>query len=570
MEKERIEKNYLSSASAVDSILNEIRINRLAIPGLSDTILGGLAYLYDTHVFNAAEHSGSSHDYLVSTRQAIRFLPRFAAGLRWFLGKYIVRERHLQGSWPAYIHLLVNDKKTHAFPLIVVTDFNLMSTVSTAYPLLLFEDRHLTGELRFVGSMLNNVSSAIRGFKRDEAYNFWITHIQRQPGFPCSAPLNIPLSLIAFRRYLYKYARLFGLRNYDERRRLGKWVFACFDKRINPSGTAAIFNIPNDADNTSIAAGFQILYHQWLGRSCPGDDISPLELLPSYRDQNRGQNERNSAKKEGNTGAFLTWFRDEHLPTFSQPEKGIIPLGVNNIDPVINANVLFVLSLARKTRYPGFTEAIRFIADLIIQKSWQQASHYYPEKYVFPYALSRAWRDSGIRIPELDAVMQQLMVQILDEWGSPESLLFQAINKRSAKPDGFVHKTSLALITLLNLGRAAAESQGLAEQYDGIVTTAVKVILQDRKMTKPRQKGTKMLFAGITMNFWDSGILYSSSLHQLAHWRSHAQTTALVIEALTKYILVYDLSGNGFLSNRLKVKFEDQKWSLGLNDLPTV
>ena len=239
MEKGRIEKNYLSSASAVDSILNEIRINRLAIPGLSDTILGGLAYLYDTHVFNAAEYSGSSHDYLVSTRQAIRFLPRFAAGLRWFLGKYIVRERHLQGSWPAYIHLLVNDKKTHASPLIVVTDFNLMSTASTAYPLLLFEDRHLTGELRFVGSMLNNVSSAVRGFKRDEAYNFWITHIQRQPGFPCSAPLNIPLSLIVFRRYLYKYARLFGLRNYDERRRLGKWVFACFDKRINPSGTAA-------------------------------------------------------------------------------------------------------------------------------------------------------------------------------------------------------------------------------------------------------------------------------------------------------------------------------------------
>lgn len=70
------------------------------------------------------------------------------------------------------------------------------------------------------------------------------------------------------------------------------------------------------------------------------------------------------------------------------------------------------------------------------------------------------------------------------------------------------------------------------------------------------------------MNFWDSGILYSSSLHQLAHWRSHAQTTALVLEAFAKYILAYDLFGNGFLSNRLNVKFEDQKWSLGLNDHP--
>lgn len=69
------------------------------------------------------------------------------------------------------------------------------------------------------------------------------------------------------------------------------------------------------------------------------------------------------------------------------------------------------------------------------------------------------------------------MVQTLDELGSPEGLLFKATHRRTAKPDGFVHQIALALITLLNLGRATAESQGLAEQYDGMVESAVQVIL---------------------------------------------------------------------------------------------
>lgn len=135
-----------------------------------------------------------------------------------------------------------------------------------------------------------------------------------------------------------------------------------------------------------MAAGFQILYHQWLGKSCPSDDIRPLDLLALHRDLNRFITDQSSEFIAEETGTFLTWFRDEHLPIFTNPEKGIIPLGVNNVDLIINANALFALSLAKKTSYPGFAEAIRFIADLIIQKSWQHASHYYPENYVFPYA----------------------------------------------------------------------------------------------------------------------------------------------------------------------------------------
>jgi hypothetical protein len=564
MEKDPKEKNY--SPETQDSQLNETSARRLARTGLSDAVLGGLAYLFDAHVHDKSDYAGSYLDYLTSSDKAKRFLPCFAAKIRWFLGKYFVKERHLQGSWPAYIHLLVSMKKTHASPLIVVTDYNLMTTASTAYSLMLFDDRHLPGELRFIGSMLASASSAIRGFRRDGAHNFWTTHNHKRPSYACSAPLNIPLSLVAFRRWLYKYARLFGLKNYPERLRLGKWVFTCFDKRINPSGGAAVFNIPNDADNTSMAAGFQLLYHQWLGQTRPDDDIKSLEILLLYRDRQRIQNEHHSIRKEETTGAFLTWLKDEHLPIFSHPDMGIIPLGINNVDPVINANALFALSLAGKDYSPGFKEAVSVIVQAVERETWQEASHYYPQKYVFPYVLSRAWCDGEVRIPELGGVVHGLMIRLLEDFNTPGNLLYTQIESDLLhERDEFVHSTALALATLLNLGRKIADDCGLTELYDQTIEKEVRILILCRKSAKPRQKRTQVLFTGISLNFWESGVLYSSSLHQLAHWRSHAQTTALVVEALAKYILAYDYSGNGSLSRRLFLGYKDHKWHLHLN-----
>lgn len=56
-------------------MLNETRTKRLTMPGLADAVLGGLVYLYDSHVHNASNYSGSSLDYLISTREAKGFYP---------------------------------------------------------------------------------------------------------------------------------------------------------------------------------------------------------------------------------------------------------------------------------------------------------------------------------------------------------------------------------------------------------------------------------------------------------------------------------------------------------------
>ena len=239
----------------------------------------------------------------------------------------------------------------------------------------------------------------------------------------------------------------------------------------------------------------------------------------------------------------MTWLKDEELPTFSFPEKGILPLSVNNVDIVINANVLFAMTLAHKQTSPGYHDAMRLLAQTIENYTWHDLSLYYPQKYIFPYAISRVWRDAGVREPLLDFSMSQLMVQILNEVIHAEN---QSTRPSGAFPvnkfNNYQQSTALGLITLLNLGRKMAEKCGLSKEYDDIVNKAVNFLISSCIPGRARQNKTGQVFSGITPNYWESGILYSSSLQQLAHWRSHAQTTSLVLEALAKYI---DPSGLG-------------------------
>jgi hypothetical protein len=535
---------------------------RLTIPGLSDAILGGLFYLYDTHVHNASSHPGSYYDFLISAEKAGKLLPRLAAGFRSFLGRHIIKERHLQGTWPAYIHFLADLRKHHAKPLLVVTDYNLFTTASTAYSLLLFDDRHLSENARVIEPMLGNACRVIRNFKREEAYNFWLTRHDHKP-YSYSAPLNIPVSLLDLRRYIYKYTGLLSLKNFHEADMLMNWVLSCYDKRNNAPGGEAIFNVPDDADNTSMAIAFQMMYDKWLGRPSQLTDIKPLEYLSQYRDLHRTKIDRFSKWIGEDTGAFLTWLKDEKLPSFSGPGEGVIPLAVNNVDIVINSNVLFALSLASMQSMPGYQDAIRLVAKSIEDYTWPDASLYYPQKFIFPYAISRAWRDADAREPLLDTAMSQLMVQILDEMDVAGNQSLQPSDTfKGTGQNNFHQSTALGLITLMNLGRDMAENCGLSAKYDHVVKMAVHHLIFNHKTDKIRQKNINRKFPGVTLNFWESGILYSSSVHQLAHWRSHAQTTSLVIEALAKYVLAYDLGGDEFLTRKISLNCRDHKWSL--------
>jgi hypothetical protein len=528
---------------------------RLATPGLSDAMLGGLFYLYDTQVHNSSDHPVSYYDFLVSAEKSSFALPRLVAEARRFLGNWIFKERHLPGNWPAYVHFLADLKKLHAKPFLVATDYNLFTTASTAYALLFFDDKNQPKESRIIEPLLDHASNAIRNFKRDKAYNFWSTRLDKR-SYTRSAPLNIPVFLLDLRYWIYKYTGLLRFKNFHESELLMEWVLSCYDKSLKATGGASIFNIPDDADNTSMAVSFQILYEKWSGKTLGSFDIKALEYLAFYRDLHRTKIDRYSKWSGEDTGAFLTWLKDENLPSFSSPEEGIIPLAVNNVDIVINSNVLFALSLANLKSQPGYEDAVKLIAKTIEEYTWPDASLYYPQKYIFPYAVSRAWRDSNAREPLLDIAMTQLMVQILDAMADES-------NEEDVQ-NNFQQSTALGLITLLNLGRDMAENLGLSAKYDHVVEMAVSHLIISRKADLARQIKVTGVFPGSRVNYWESGILYSSSVKELSHWRSHAQATATVLEALAKYVLAYDLSGDKFLSRRIDLKYDDRKWSLSI------
>jgi hypothetical protein len=556
------ENHFPLTDGAID--LDETGTRRMAVPGISDAILGGLFYLYDTHVHDANGHSGSYYDFLISAEKARKPLPWLASAFRRFLGKHIFKERHLKGTWPAYIHFLADLKKLHARPLFVVTDYNLFTTASTAYSLLLFEDNHLPENKRIVELMLGNACKVIADLKRGGAYNFWQSRYDPK-NYPVSAPLNIPVFLLDIRWYIFKYTGLLSLKNFPEADLITEWVISCYNKRENPAGGEAFFNIPDDADNTSMAVAFRILCDKKKAESTDQKDIAPLEYLSLFRDRNRTKSDRHNKIFGKDTGAFLTWFKDENIPIFSSPEKGVIPLAVNNVDIVINSNVIFALSLANMQSAPGYTDAVNLLAKTIREYTWPDASLYYPQKYIFPYAVSRAWRDAGARDPVLDLAMEQLMLQILDEMAALGENLPQPASSPSRNGHHhFQQSTALGLITLLNLGREMAENCGRADQYDQIVRTSVGYLILNSKTDHVRQKSIIRQFPGVKVNFWEPGIMYSSSVKQLAHWRSHAQSTSIVIEALAKYLLAYDLCNNDLLSRRLSLDSTDQGWSLSI------
>ncbi len=126
------------------------------------------------------------------------------------------------------------------------------------------------------------------------------------------------------------------------------WMNEIIDPIKNPSGFESFFNVPNDADDTAMATALLRLEN---GRTI---DATPLHLITRYRDTRRFKFDSRDTWSSKNTGAFLTWLKDENLETFATPNSGVMPMGVNNVDCVVNANVLFSLALNDMKGAPGF------------------------------------------------------------------------------------------------------------------------------------------------------------------------------------------------------------------------
>lgn len=534
---------------------------RLAEKQLPQTILGALAYLEDRQVrprpgqlsceFDSSEE-GDGCKTLLSFNIPFRENLGIPAP-----GKLKAHNR--TGEWASYIHFMPNKLGFKGRAPASVQDSNLFMTAFIAYPMFLFDESGLPEEKQHINHMLHLAMKNIESFKRDDAYNFWAV----LPGFrgatPRTGPFNIPVSQLEFlaRAYLNpKLERVFAILARGQQTPPKYWLERCLNLTENKTGADALFNIPNDADDTSTAVSFQLMYHSRFPAAENRPDLAALQRISDFRDVDRRSEDGRDAWKGKNTGAFLTWMKEENAPVFDRPEIGVIPLGVNNVDVVVNSNVLFAIALSGKKDLPGYNECVNLIRNAAEKHAWPEAGLYYPQNMIFPYTASRAYRDGSAREPQMKAAMQRIMRDLITaqkEWGDRNPTRRGAFPGGDDKSDHLA--SALAVTTLINIGRTNAAEAGLLNEYDQAVRSGAAYLVNQAIWEKARNPETigKFNTPDNKCATWLSGLFFAASFWDLAHWRSQAFTVSMVLEALTKYALAYDLDDVPACARKLKL-----------------
>lgn len=534
--------------SAENSTENaEIERRQNSLP-LSQTIVGALVALDDMQIrirsgkgnpqFDSCENSGCNNTMPFNLP-----LIRNDVNVPIYIPSYHIN--NVRGEWASNIHIfpkkLGNQNGEFLFE---VQDSNMFVPANTSIPLYLFSDTQMPAAP--VWRMRRLAHANVRSYKRDKAFSFWPQHKSAHGDYMAVAPLNIPANLA----YAQAVLRIIpGLKDNPRIQKLLEWM----DPKNNPAGVEALSNIPNDADDSSLALALEALATQNNENTDPLSEAEKegvFSAFSQFRDLNRTREDGRDSWKGTNTGAFLTWLKNENTPTFSSPGEGVIPLDANNVDCVVNANAVFGLALNGQQNIPGFSNAVASINLAIEKQAWEKCGLYYPQKMIFPYSASRAFRNGGVL--ELRQGMSKLLHQVL-----AEQRRYEASNPHlpGAFPGGMdvtpQLATALGAVTLLNIGKEIAIEEGVAEEFSRTLERAIDFLLRTRVAMKLHDVSKQENWCTTASSCkkqnawaWSAGVFFAASNWELAHWRSQAYTTAVAVEALAKFYIGYDLQNN--------------------------
>lgn len=440
--------------------------------------------------------------------------------------------RNMSGEWYNSIHALpglFQDPEGRA--PVAIQDSNLFMTANIAWSLLFARLHPLPGSAQISSLMLDAAMANILSYQRGSGFHFW----PKQPSagrvrYTRTGPLNLPVAAAR----LHRLSRFFpGMPEGP----ISPWFEAVFDPQLNPTGAEALTNIPNDADDTALAAAVLSVSGGEPEMGQIADEA--LTEIFRWRDVSRSREDGRDSWKGKDSGGFLTWLHDEDAPWFEDPGQGVLPLGVNNVDCVVNANVLLAAGLSGKGSDPEILKVSSLLNEAVRLKAWPACGLYYPQLMMFPYALSRAWRDGDIRHEALREAGRLLLADILAIQKSDGSF--------PGDPDVTRHlSTALGLSTMLNLGLSTARDAGLEKVYREAVYQAADFIIRAGQKRGFRYFSTKSfaknLFGSLdhTPLTWTDGVFFSASRWSLAQWRSEAFTVAKVLEALLKLRAGYE------------------------------
>ena len=204
--------------------------------------------------------------------------------------------------------------------------------------------------------------------------------------------------------------------------------------RVFPSPLA----IPSDADVTATTYAALLDHAQIDGG--PGSDVPFHQFFADWRDREDVPRRRNPTWLAPASGAFLTWL------TYREPGVAFFP---NDVDLVVNANVLFALGRYDRRDLPGVPEAVELIllatALGLHRDRLEEIAEYYPDNFVFHYAVSRAYHEGGV-------TRLARAVEILAD--DLETSAVERDDGTAYWDRGAPHlNTAFAILTLLNAGR---------------------------------------------------------------------------------------------------------------------
>lgn len=533
-----------------------IQNERLGDKEINKAIYGLLAYFEDHQIKDRLHEKDHASFYSYSesdtgTKSKIKFSFALASKHYSFAIPMFLKVRNMSGEWPSFIHFFPKKLGSQGRTFISVQDSNLFSTAFCLFPLYFFREQLKTEEPPLLENIRSLAHDCIESFKRNSAYNFWPQQQSHYGDTPRVAPLNIWVQIAYGAARFYSHSLLSNVRHFFEQQASlpsAEWITRCLDIQKNPNGADALFNIANDADDSSVALALQKLRKR-TDSQANDIDLQVVHELTRFRDINRKKNKRLAAEvwRKENSGAYLTWLRDEQMDSFEQGELGLIPGGINNVDIVVNANVIFALALTGNTQAAGFNESCELLAQAIKEKRWPEAGLYYPQAMIFPYAVSRAIREGGAQHPALASAQAKLLKDVLNaaqEYKNPDNDQLQYYFSGGADAVCDL-STALALNTLLNLGENLARSCACLEQYRQVLSGGIDFLLGKVKYQKAHFRHTEKLFSTPPdekfIARWEDGLFFSSSYWDLSHWRSQAITNAAVLEVFAKYLLAYDI-----------------------------
>lgn len=277
--------------------------------------------------------------------------------------------------------------------------------------------------------------------------------------------------------------------------------------------------VPPDADTTSVTYTFLHYLDSIEKNISPREqNISlPAQVINAYAktlDRYRKPHPFNGVQGQLNTGAFMTWLVDEKDPampgTFARPERGPrIPIHINDVDCVVNANVIKLMTYAGETSTSGYQASCSYLNKLVRRKKFFSCGMYYPSSFVLPYTIAT-------NISAGASCLRPAKAQVLQYITSKQHSDGSWRNSLLARPD-YIQSTAWALNTLLILGNPEND------EHRNSVQRGVQFLISQAK----RDSRGRL--------YWPGQVFFAGPLisRYPIVWRSTAYTTALAVKAMT-------------------------------------